>query len=64
MKVVVVMPSYNEADNIGKTNHGGAVYYEHLAFMENIRTNTHPLTDARTGWWCTAVGCWHLEEAC
>jgi len=35
--------------------HGGMVYWEHLAFAENIRHGRRPLTDAVAGWWATIV---------
>ena len=42
-------------EDIRKISHGGAVYLEHLAFLENLRTHARPLTDANVAWWATAI---------
>ncbi len=41
---------------IVKISHKGAVYFEHLAFLDNMRSGSRPLTDATVGWWSTAIG--------
>jgi len=41
---------------IRRQSHGGAVYYEHLAFAEAVRSRRRPLTDELVGWWSTVVG--------
>jgi predicted dehydrogenase len=47
---------FEPPDAIRRSSHSGAVYYEHLAFAENIRNGTRPETDAEVGWWSTVVG--------
>ncbi len=42
-------------EDIRKLSHAGAVYLEHAAFAENVRTGRRPLTDAAAAWWSTIV---------
>jgi len=41
---------------VRRQSHGGAVYYEHLAFAEAVRSREKPLADELVGWWSTVVG--------
>src|SRR3989339_2037802 len=43
-------------EKIKKTSHGGAGYFEHLAFRENIYQNSKPETSVKEGCWSVAVG--------
>ncbi|MBN1864454.1 MAG: Gfo/Idh/MocA family oxidoreductase [Victivallales bacterium] len=40
---------------IEKLSHRGGVFYEHLAFIDNIRDNKTPLTDFNVGKWSVLV---------
>ncbi len=42
-------------ESIRRKSHGGAVYYEHLAFAEAVRDRQKPLADELVGWWSTVV---------
>ncbi len=42
-------------EEIRRTSHGGAVYLEHLAFLENIRNGSQALTDAHVAWWASVL---------
>jgi myo-inositol 2-dehydrogenase / D-chiro-inositol 1-dehydrogenase len=42
-------------EEVRKLSHGGAVYLEHLSFLENIRTGAKPLTNSHVAWWSTAI---------
>jgi len=44
-------------------SHGGGVYFEHLAFIDSIRTGRTPLTDIETAKWSTLVGLAAEESA-
>lgn len=44
-------------------SHGGGVYYEHLAFMDNIRNKRSPLTDINVAKWSVLVGLAAEESA-
>lgn len=44
-------------------SHGGGVYYEHLAFLDNIRRGGRPLTDITAAKWSTVVGLAAEESA-
>ena len=46
-----------------KLSHGGGVYFEHLAFVDNIRNGKKPLTDIETAKWSTLVGLAAEESA-
>ncbi len=41
---------------VRRQSHGGAVYYEHVAFAESLRSGSKPLADELAGWWSTVVG--------
>lgn len=43
-------------DEIREISHGGAVYYEHLAFQDNVRRRREALTGVQAGWGSTVVG--------
>ncbi|MBT7301830.1 MAG: hypothetical protein HN849_20060, partial [Victivallales bacterium] len=52
------------ADNeYAHLSHGGGVYFEHLAFIDSIRTGRTPLTDIETARWSTLVGLAAEESA-
>jgi len=51
----VLEESFELPDEIRKISHGGAVYFEHLAFRDNILNRRRPLTGASVAWWSTAV---------
>jgi predicted dehydrogenase len=51
-----VRHEFTTPENIAGTSHNGAVYFEHLAFRENILDNRVPMTDVEVGLWGTAVG--------
>ena len=61
-------PGAEEID-AGKDNehthlsHGGGVYFQHLAFIDNIRNNRTPLTDITVAKWSTLVGLAAEESA-
>jgi myo-inositol 2-dehydrogenase / D-chiro-inositol 1-dehydrogenase len=44
-------------------SHGGGIYFEHQAFIDNIRNNRTPLTDIRAARWSTLVGLAAEESA-
>ncbi len=44
-------------------SHGGGVYFEHLAFIDNIRNDLTPLTDIEVAKWSTLVGLAAEESA-
>jgi len=44
-------------------SHSGGVYFEHLAFIENIRENKVPFTDIEVAKWSTLVGLAAEESA-
>ena len=44
-------------------NHNGGVYFEHLAFLDNVRNNRTPLTDIHVAKWSTLVGLAAEESA-
>lgn len=44
-------------------SHGGGVYFEHLAFIDNIRNGKKPLTDIEAAKWSTLVGLAAEESA-
>lgn len=48
---------------VEKLSHGGGVYYEHLAFINNVRNNLVPLTDINVAKWSTYVGLAAEESA-
>lgn len=48
---------------ISELSHGGGVYFEHLAFIDNIRNNRAPLTGIDTAKWSTLVGLAAEESA-
>lgn len=50
-------------DRIEKLSHGGGVYFEHIAFVENIRKNKRPLTNIEVAKWSTLVGLAAEESA-
>lgn len=49
--------------NISNLSHGGGVYLEHKAFIENIRKNKKPLTDIEVAKWSVLVGLAAEESA-
>ena len=51
-----VTMDFNLPADVRKISHDGLVYFEHLAFRDNIRAGRQPLTDAQVGWWAAAVG--------
>jgi len=50
-------------DNISALSHAGGIYFEHRAFIDNIRNNKKPLTDIETAKWSTLVGLAAEESA-
>jgi len=48
---------------VEKLSHGGGVYYEHLAFIDNIRSHKTPLTDFNVAKWSVLVGLAAEESA-
>ena len=50
-------------ESINKLSHGGGVYFEHLAFIRNIRNNLVPLTGITAAKWSTLVGLAAEESA-
>ena len=40
---------------IARLSHGGGVYFEHLAFIDNIRNDRTPFTDVEVAKWSTLV---------
>lgn len=47
--------SFELPEEIRRISHGGAVYFEHLAFRDNIVRHRRPLTGASAAWWSTVV---------
>ena len=52
-----------EGNEHAHLSHGGGVYFEHLAFVDSIRTNRRPLTDIDVARWSTVVGLAAEESA-
>ena len=52
-----------EGNEYSHLSHGGGVYFEHLAFIDNIRANRAPLTDIHVAKWSTLVGLAAEESA-
>ena len=52
-----------EGNEYAHLSHGGGVYFEHLAFIENIRNSRTPLTDINVAKWSTLVGLAAEESA-
>lgn len=48
--------TFSLPDAIARVSHHGMVYFEHVAFRDNIRQGTPPLTDGLAGWWSVVVG--------
>ena len=52
-----------EGNEYSHLSHGGGVYFEHMAFVDNIRNNRTPLTDINVAKWSTLVGLAAEESA-
>ena len=59
----VVEIDAKEGNAYAHLSHGGGVYYEHLAFIDSIRTGRAPLTDISVAKWSTLVGLAAEESA-
>ncbi len=52
-----------EGNKFSHLSHGGGVYFEHLAFIDNVRNGLTPLTDINVAKWSTLVGLAAEESA-